>query len=483
MPMNRATLELFVPLDRGAPASARPARGRDLRRDHRRRRTTRHAPARLARARRGARVSRGVVSEAYAQIAAEGWIEIRHGAAPVVRAVPGGSPARGTVPGRCAADPRRRAASGGGRPRSGCDLTRDRAGSVGVPAAGVGGGAAAGARGDAGRGARLRRSARGRGAARASWPRTWCGCAGRRRRGELVVTCGYTQGAVADVPGAGARGARRRWRSRTRRWTTRGRRSARRGWRSSACRWTSTGSARTRCDADAVLVTPAHQFPTGAVLAPERRRALLAWGGIVLEDDYDSEYRYDRAPVGTLQRLAPDRVVYLGTASKTLAPALRLGWAAGAAGPRRGDRARALGGRLRRAGDHGARLRAADRQRRARPPPAPHPPRVPRAPRPAGRGARERLPGAGSTASPPACTCCCGSRRARTRTRWSSAGRAPHPGPRACELPLTRTRGPALVIGYGRLPSAAIDAAVAALREAVISCRRPCSRRPAARTA
>jgi GntR family transcriptional regulator/MocR family aminotransferase len=78
--------------------------------------------------------------------------------------------------------------------------------------------------------------------------------------------------------------------------------------------------------ADAILVTPAHQFPTGAVLAPERRRALLAWGGIVLEDDYDSEYRYDRAPVGTLQRLAPDRVVYLGTTSKTLAPALRLGW-------------------------------------------------------------------------------------------------------------------------------------------------------------
>ena len=80
-------------------------------------------------------------------------------------------------------------------------------------------------------------------------------------------------------------------------------------------------------DADALLVTPAHQFPTGAVLAPERRRALLAWGGTVIEDDYDSEYRYDRAPVGTLQRLAPDRVVYLGTASKTLAPALRLGWA------------------------------------------------------------------------------------------------------------------------------------------------------------
>ena len=109
-------------------------------------------------------------------------------------------------------------------------------------------------------------------------------------------------------------------------------------------------------DADAVLVTPAHQFPTGAVLAPERRRALLAWGGIVIEDDYDSEYRYDRAPVGTLQRLAPDRVVYLGTASKTLAPALRLGWSLGAAGARRRDR-RASAGRS---------TPAARRSRRAR---------------------------------------------------------------------------------------------------------------------
>ena len=97
-------------------------------------------------------------------------------------------------------------------------------------------------------------------------------------------------------------------------------------------------------DADAILVTPAHQFPTGAVLAPERRRALLAWGGIMLEDDYDSEYRYDRAPVGTLQRLAPDRVVYLGSASKTLAPALRLGWLVAPAGARERGGAGALGG-------------------------------------------------------------------------------------------------------------------------------------------
>jgi GntR family transcriptional regulator / MocR family aminotransferase len=83
-------------------------------------------------------------------------------------------------------------------------------------------------------------------------------------------------------------------------------------------------------DADAVLVTPAHQFPTGSVLSGERRRALLAWahdtGGLVLEDDYDSEFRYDREPVRALQGLAAEHVVQLGTVSKTLAPALRLGW-------------------------------------------------------------------------------------------------------------------------------------------------------------
>jgi GntR family transcriptional regulator/MocR family aminotransferase len=80
----------------------------------------------------------------------------------------------------------------------------------------------------------------------------------------------------------------------------------------------------------AVLVTPAHQFPTGAVLAPERRARLLAWAeetdALVIEDDFDSEYRYDRPPVGSLQGLMPERVVYCGTASKTLAPTLRLGW-------------------------------------------------------------------------------------------------------------------------------------------------------------
>jgi GntR family transcriptional regulator/MocR family aminotransferase len=79
----------------------------------------------------------------------------------------------------------------------------------------------------------------------------------------------------------------------------------------------------------AALVTPAHQSPTGVALAPERRAQLLAWaagGGYVIEDDYDAEFRYDRAPLGAMQGLAPDRVVYTGTISKTLAPALRIGW-------------------------------------------------------------------------------------------------------------------------------------------------------------
>jgi GntR family transcriptional regulator/MocR family aminotransferase len=82
----------------------------------------------------------------------------------------------------------------------------------------------------------------------------------------------------------------------------------------------------------AVLLTPAHQFPTGVALAPARRTALLGWarsrGALVIEDDYDAEYRYDRAPLASLQGLAPDSVLYMGTLSKTLAPALRLGWMA-----------------------------------------------------------------------------------------------------------------------------------------------------------
>ena len=85
---------------------------------------------------------------------------------------------------------------------------------------------------------------------------------------------------------------------------------------------TGTGAA-------AALLTPAHQFPTGVVLAPRRRRDLLAWareGRLVIEDDYDAEHRYDRPPVPALQASAPDHIAHTGSTSKTLAPGLRLGW-------------------------------------------------------------------------------------------------------------------------------------------------------------
>ena len=83
-------------------------------------------------------------------------------------------------------------------------------------------------------------------------------------------------------------------------------------------------------DADAVVVTPAHQFPTGVVLTPARRPVLVNWAAarkaLVIEDDYDAEFRYDRKPVGAVQGLDPGRVAHVGTASKTLAPGVRLGW-------------------------------------------------------------------------------------------------------------------------------------------------------------
>ncbi|HEX4257895.1 MAG TPA: PLP-dependent aminotransferase family protein [Streptosporangiaceae bacterium] len=84
-----------------------------------------------------------------------------------------------------------------------------------------------------------------------------------------------------------------------------------------------------RSDVAAVATTPAHQFPTGVVLTPERRRELLDWaagGGLIIEDDYDAEFRYDRAPVPAMHASAPGQIAYAGSVSKTLAPGMRLGW-------------------------------------------------------------------------------------------------------------------------------------------------------------
>ena len=86
-----------------------------------------------------------------------------------------------------------------------------------------------------------------------------------------------------------------------------------------------------KADVSAVVVTPAHQFPTGCVLSSKRRAALIEWAErgerLIIEDDFDAEYRYDRAGVGALQGLAPERVAYIGSASKRLTPGMRLGWA------------------------------------------------------------------------------------------------------------------------------------------------------------
>jgi GntR family transcriptional regulator/MocR family aminotransferase len=83
-------------------------------------------------------------------------------------------------------------------------------------------------------------------------------------------------------------------------------------------------------DAQAVVITPNHQFPTGAIMGPERRRALLQWARegarLIVEDDYDAEFRYDRRPLAAMQGLDPERILYIGTGSKILAPGLRLGW-------------------------------------------------------------------------------------------------------------------------------------------------------------
>ncbi|HYI17739.1 MAG TPA: PLP-dependent aminotransferase family protein [Solirubrobacteraceae bacterium] len=150
--------------------------------------------------------------------------------------------------------------------------------------------------------------------------------------GRVLVTSGYTQGLDVVLHALAARGARMlavedpsdpeaEWSA-----TRAGLRSVRVAVDDEGIRVDALAAS----GADAVVLTPAHQHPTGVVLSSARRAQLVAWlrerGAVAIEDDYDAEYRYDRAAVGALQGLDPEHVVYAGSASKTLAPALRLGW-------------------------------------------------------------------------------------------------------------------------------------------------------------
>jgi GntR family transcriptional regulator/MocR family aminotransferase len=227
----------------------------------------------------------------------------------------------------------------------------------------------------------------------------------------------------------------------------------------------------------AVVVSPTHQFPTGVVLSAERRAALLAWArrvdGLILEDDYDAEFRYDRRPVGTMQGTDPSRVVLLGSLSKTLSPALGIGWMV--TPPAWVEPFRAATGRLvgpstldqlafaafLQAGDHDRHLRAARkryRQRRDR----------------LVRALTERLPDArllGVAAGLHLLVQLEGGVDCAEVVSRATAG-----GMRVANLDTYRCRddaiGPGLVLGYGNLADGQVEEAVALLATIVADSRR-----------
>jgi GntR family transcriptional regulator/MocR family aminotransferase len=151
---------------------------------------------------------------------------------------------------------------------------------------------------------------------------------------ENVVICnGYAQGAGLIIQTLVKSGATRLAVEDPRPTTTQSRWPGRPVSRSWACRVDEDGiriEALEVTDADALILTPSHQWPTGAVLSARARAAALRWaerrGALIIEDDYDAEYRYDRAPIGSDAGPGTRAVIYAGTASKTLAPGLRLGW-------------------------------------------------------------------------------------------------------------------------------------------------------------
>ena len=265
-------------------------------------------------------VSRGVVVDSYAQLATEGYLSARRGSGTRVAALasvgtpsgPAASPTRRITsattcgPGRPTTTPSR---APGGRRRWSAPCASCRTGGWATPAT-----AAPSSCGT-------------------PWPATWPGC-----------------GAWWWSPTTWSSAARP-----PRRWTCSGTRCGKNGGRRVAIedpgwRWQRYAaehagleavpvrvdrdglvvSELAAADVDAVVITPAHHYPTGVVMTAERRGALIAWararGALIVEDDYDVEYRFGRDPVASLQGLAPDLVAFVGTTSKTLAPALRLAW-------------------------------------------------------------------------------------------------------------------------------------------------------------
>jgi GntR family transcriptional regulator / MocR family aminotransferase len=227
----------------------------------------------------------------------------------------------------------------------------------------------------------------------------------------------------------------------------------------------------------AVIVSPTHQFPTGVVLSAERRRALLDWArrvdGVILEDDYDAEFRYDRRPVGTMQGTDRSRVVLLGSLSKTLSPALGIGWVV--TPPAWTEPLRATTGRLAwpstldqlafaaflQAGSYDRHLRAARKRYRLR---------------------RDRLVQALAERLPDARLLGVAA-GLHLLVRFDGAvdcaavvSQAAASGMRVANLDAYRCRhdaiGPGLVLGYGNLADGQLDEAVALLATAVAKSRR-----------
>jgi GntR family transcriptional regulator/MocR family aminotransferase len=261
-------------------------------------------------------VSRGVVSDAYDQLACEGYLGVRPRSAPVVAAVAAVMPA---APERAA-------------PRWRFDLTATtpdvalfprRAWARAVQRAAAGASDAALDYGDY-RGRPELRAALGSYLGRVRGVRI--------DPGRIVITQGFTQALdlICHVlTGSGRTAVAMESPSHPGLWAT----VRQSGLTLSGCPVDEHGlqaQALAALGADAVVTAPAHQFPTGAVMSPQRRLALITWAqacdGLVIEDDYDAEFRYDRTPIGAIQGLDPGRVAHVGSVSKTLAPGVRLGW-------------------------------------------------------------------------------------------------------------------------------------------------------------